>query len=72
VALSAAIGHCDPRVAAHSHRVAEMAVNLGRGLMDVESLYVLEIACLLHDVGIMGSNQRNRHWVIPGAGATTS
>ena len=54
VALSAAIGHYDPRVAAHSHRVAEMAVNLGRGLMDVESLYVLEIACLLHDVGIIG------------------
>lgn len=54
VALSAAIGHCEPRIAAHSHRVAEMAVNLGRGLMDVESLYILEIACMLHDVGIIG------------------
>ncbi len=38
----------------HSQRVAEMSVALGRGLLPVGEMYVLEIAGLLHDIGKNG------------------
>jgi hypothetical protein len=53
VALCSAVAHRHPGLAAHSQRVAEMAVALGRGSMDIEQLYVLEIAAMLHEVGCL-------------------
>ena len=55
VTLNAAMSHRVPMVAAHSHRVAEMSVVLARGLMSVGQLYSLEIAAMLHDIGIVGT-----------------
>lgn len=52
--LHSALAYRDPETAAHSQRVAEMSVALGRGLMSVTELYVLEIGALLHDVGKIG------------------
>jgi diguanylate cyclase (GGDEF)-like protein/PAS domain S-box-containing protein len=54
VTLNAAISHRLPKIAAHSHRVAELSVALARGLMPVGKLYTLEIAAMLHDVGVVG------------------
>jgi diguanylate cyclase (GGDEF)-like protein/PAS domain S-box-containing protein len=54
VTLNAAISHRLPKIAAHSHRVAEISVALARGLMPVGKLYTLEIAAMLHDVGVVG------------------
>ena len=55
VTLNAAMSHRVPDIAAHSHRVAEMSVVLARGLMTVGQLYSLEIAAMLHDIGIVGT-----------------
>jgi len=55
VTLNAAMSHRVPDVAAHSHRVAEMSVVLARGLMSVGQLYSLEIAAMLHDIGVVGT-----------------
>ena len=55
VALNAAMSHRVPDIAAHSHRVAEMSVVLARGMMSVRQLYSLEIAAMLHDVGVVGT-----------------
>ena len=55
VALNAAMSHRVPEIAAHSHRVAEMSVVLARGMMSVAQLYSLEIAAMLHDVGVAGT-----------------
>lgn len=52
--LHAALAYRDADTALHSQRVAEMSVSLGRGLMPVSQLYVLEIAALLHDIGKIG------------------
>lgn len=52
--LHAALAYRDADTALHSQRVAEMGVALGRGLMPVGELYVLEIAGLLHDIGKVG------------------
>ncbi len=52
--LHAALAYRDADTALHSQRVAEMSVALGRGLMPVSQLYVLEIAALLHDIGKIG------------------
>lgn len=52
--LHAALAYRDADTALHSQRVAEMAVNLGRGLMTASQLYVLEIAAILHDIGKIG------------------
>lgn len=52
--LHAALAYRDADTALHSQRVAEMAVSLGRGLMTVSQLYVLEIAAILHDIGKIG------------------
>lgn len=54
VTLNAAISQRNPSIAAHSHRVAEMCVSLARGMLPVGKLYVLEIAALMHDIGIIG------------------
>jgi len=55
VTLNAAMSHRVPEIAAHSHRVAEMSVELARGTMTVGQLYSLEIAAMLHDIGIVGT-----------------
>ena len=55
VTLNSAMSHRVPEIAAHSHRVAEMSVELARGLMAVGQLYSLEIAAMLHDIGIVGT-----------------
>jgi diguanylate cyclase (GGDEF)-like protein len=52
--LHAALAYRDADTALHSQRVAEMSVTLGRGLMPVSQLYVLEIGALLHDIGKIG------------------
>ncbi len=54
VALHAALTFRHPDTAAHSHRVAELSVALGQGLMTGTELYSLEIGALLHDVGKIG------------------
>ncbi len=54
VSLHAALMYRHADTAVHSQRVAEMSVALGRGLMTVSQLYVLEIAALLHDIGKIG------------------
>ncbi|HUP81285.1 MAG TPA: HD domain-containing phosphohydrolase, partial [Pirellula sp.] len=55
VTLNAAMSHRVPAIAAHSHRVAEMSVVLARGLMSAGDLYALEIAAMLHDIGVVGT-----------------
>ena len=55
VTLNAAMSHRLPDIAAHSHRVAEMSVVLARGMMSIAQLYALEIAAMLHDVGVVGT-----------------
>lgn len=52
--LHAALAYRDADTALHSQRVAELAVTLGRGVMSVSELYVLEIAGVLHDIGKVG------------------
>jgi diguanylate cyclase (GGDEF)-like protein/PAS domain S-box-containing protein len=52
--LHAALAYRDADTALHSQRVAEMSVSLGRDLMTVSQLYVLEISALLHDIGKVG------------------
>lgn len=52
--LHAALAYRDAETAVHSQRVAEMSVAVGRGLMTVSQLYILELAALLHDIGKIG------------------
>ncbi len=52
--LHSALAYRDADTASHCQRVAEMSVALGRGLMSVTELYVLEIGALLHDIGKIG------------------
>lgn len=52
--LHAALAYRDADTALHSQRVAELAVALGRDLMSVGELYILEIAGTLHDIGKVG------------------
>lgn len=54
VSLHAALTYRHADTAIHSQRVAELSVGLGRGLMPVSKLYMLEIAALLHDIGKIG------------------
>ncbi len=53
VSLHTALLYKHPPTAIHSQRVAELAISLARGLLSVRDLYVLEIAALLHDVGMI-------------------
>lgn len=52
--LLSALAYRDPETAAHSMRVADMAVATARGLMSAGDAYLLEIGALLHDVGKIG------------------
>ena len=61
VTLNAALSHRLPKIASHSHRVAEMSVALARGLMPVGKLYSLEIAAMLHDIGFIGVADARTH-----------
>jgi putative nucleotidyltransferase with HDIG domain len=49
-----ALAYRDPETAAHSMRVADLAVAASRGLMSAGDAYLLEIGALLHDVGKIG------------------
>jgi putative nucleotidyltransferase with HDIG domain len=58
-ALVAAIDSRDPHNGRHSHRVASLALYLGRELgLPGEQLEMLELAALLHDVGKLGVPRR--------------
>jgi diguanylate cyclase (GGDEF)-like protein/putative nucleotidyltransferase with HDIG domain len=52
--LMSALAYRHPDTAAHSTRVAELAVITARGLMSAKDAYVLEIGGLLHDIGKIG------------------
>jgi diguanylate cyclase (GGDEF)-like protein/PAS domain S-box-containing protein len=52
--LMSALAYRHPDTAAHSTRVAELAVITARGLMSAKDAYVLEIGALLHDIGKIG------------------
>jgi diguanylate cyclase (GGDEF)-like protein/putative nucleotidyltransferase with HDIG domain/PAS domain S-box-containing protein len=52
--LHSALAYRDADTALHSQRVSELCINVGRGLMGLGELYVLEIAGLLHDIGKIG------------------
>ena len=53
-ALVAALAFRDQQTAAHSRRVADLAVALGEGLLSHKDCYTLEMAALLHDIGKIG------------------
>lgn len=53
VTLNSALIAKSPRVAAHSHRVAEICATMARGVLPVGQLYILEIAGMLHDIGLL-------------------
>ncbi|MCG8648640.1 MAG: diguanylate cyclase, partial [Pirellulales bacterium] len=53
-ALVSALAYRDSDTARHSRRVADLCVRTATGMMDQESIYVLEIAALLHDIGKIG------------------
>ncbi|MCA9167223.1 MAG: diguanylate cyclase [Planctomycetales bacterium] len=52
--LISALAYRHADTAAHSTRVAELAVATARGLMSVKDAYILEIGALLHDIGKIG------------------
>jgi diguanylate cyclase (GGDEF)-like protein len=52
--LLSALSFRSRETAEHSIRVADLAVDLGRSLLNEQDLYSLEIAALLHDVGKIG------------------
>ena len=53
-ALMSALAFRDAETAAHSTRVADLAVLLARGRMSARDAYIVEIAALLHDIGKVG------------------
>ncbi len=53
-ALLSTLAYRDPETAAHSIRVADLSVALGRQLMAPRDAYHLEVAALLHDIGKIG------------------
>lgn len=53
-ALVSALAYRDQTTAAHSRRVADLCVNIAKGLMSLRDCYTLEIAALLHDIGKLG------------------
>ena len=53
-ALLSTLAYRDPETAAHSIRVADLSVSLGRRFMDPRDAYRLEVAALLHDIGKIG------------------
>ena len=53
-ALMSALRYRDAATAAHSQRVADLCVALGKGRMSVRECFLLEVAALLHDIGKLG------------------
>ncbi|HZN64422.1 MAG TPA: diguanylate cyclase [Tepidisphaeraceae bacterium] len=53
-ALSSALKYRDAATAAHSQRVADLAVATAEGLMSASECFLLEVAALLHDIGKLG------------------
>jgi diguanylate cyclase (GGDEF)-like protein/PAS domain S-box-containing protein len=53
-ALMSALEFRDYGTAAHSRRVSDICVAVGKGLMPANDCFVLEIAALLHDIGKLG------------------
>ena len=53
-ALISALAYRDQETAAHSRRVADLAVATAEGLIGASDCYTLEIAALLHDLGKIG------------------
>ncbi|MCA9172909.1 MAG: diguanylate cyclase [Planctomycetales bacterium] len=52
--LLSALSFRDPETASHSMRVADLSFLIGQGLLSASSLYALEVAALLHDIGKIG------------------
>lgn len=53
-ALLSTLAYRDPGTAAHSMRVADLSVAIGRKLLSPRDAYHLEVAALLHDIGKIG------------------
>lgn len=53
-ALVLALEHRDRATAAHSRRVADLAIVTAAGLLPPRDIFLLEVAALLHDIGKMG------------------
>lgn len=53
-ALLSTLAYRDPETAAHSMRVADLSVAIGRKLLSPRDAYHLEVAALLHDIGKIG------------------
>lgn len=53
-ALISALAYRDQDTAEHSRRVADLCVEVARGLVSKTECYTLEIAALLHDIGKIG------------------
>lgn len=53
-ALLSTLAYRDPETAAHSMRVADISVAMGRQLLSPRDAYHLEVAALLHDIGKIG------------------
>ena len=60
--LLTALAFRSTEVAQHSLRVAKLSVAVGQQFLKPSELYELEIAALLHDVGVIGTRER----LIPG------
>ena len=52
--LLSALSFRSPETAAHSVRVADLAVTIGQSMLNHREIFQLEIAALLHDVGKIG------------------
>lgn len=53
-ALLSTLAYRDPETAAHSMRVADLSVAIGRKSLSPRDAYHLEVAALLHDIGKIG------------------
>ncbi len=53
-ALVSALAYRDASTAEHSRRVADLCVKAAENLFDQRTIYLLEIAALLHDIGKIG------------------
>jgi diguanylate cyclase (GGDEF)-like protein/PAS domain S-box-containing protein len=53
-ALLSTLAYRDPETAAHSMRVADLSVAIGRRMLTPREAYHLEVAALLHDIGKIG------------------
>jgi diguanylate cyclase (GGDEF)-like protein/PAS domain S-box-containing protein len=52
--LFSALAYRDSQTASHSMRVADICVQVARGLLSAKETYLLEMAALLHDIGKIG------------------